>query len=243
MNGYNFTERTRKVLAMARDEAARLRHEYVGTEHVLLALASEGEGVGATALQNLGADLHDIREIVEETVKKGQRSGSTGPDLPYTSRAKKVLELAMAAARELHHAYVGTEHLLLGLLREERGIAAQVLGDLGITIENAENEILRILGTEVSPERASAPPPSLTGYKSARAADPWQTLPDPTRTVVAGAFATAHRRNKTRPTQADLLSALVFSQHEIAAAFAARGVDVEAIVAELRQLTDEATDG
>jgi hypothetical protein len=243
MNGYNFTERTRKVLAMAREEAARLHHEYVGTEHVLLALVGEGEGVAATALQNLGADLDDIREVVEEMVKKGQGTGWTGPDLPYTSRAKKVLELAMAEARELNHAYVGTEHVLLGLLREEKGIAAQVLGDAGITIENAGNEILRILGTEVSPQRISARPRSLTGYKSARAADQWQTLPDPTRTVVAEAFATAHRRHKTRPTQADLLSALVVSQREIAAAFVARGVDLEAMIAELRKLTDDATEG
>ncbi|HEY5061996.1 MAG TPA: Clp protease N-terminal domain-containing protein [Gemmatimonadaceae bacterium] len=243
MNGYNFTERVRKVLAMAREEAARLHHEYVGTEHVLLALAAEGEGVGATALQNLGADLDAIRDTIEEIIKKGQRGTLTGPDLPYTSRAKKVLELAMAEARELRHAYVGTEHLLLGLLREERGIAAQVLGDAGITIENVGNEVLRILGTETSPQPASAPHRSLTAYAGTGAADRWQSLPDPTRTVVAGAFATAHRRHKTRPTQADLLSALVFSQREIAAAFAARGVDVEAIIAELRQLTDEATDG
>ena len=242
MNGYNFTERVRKVLAMARDEAARLYHEYVGTEHVLLALVGEGEGVAATALQNLGADLDDIRDTIEGIAKKGQR-GLTGPDLPYTSRAKKVLEFAMAEARDLGHTYVGTEHLLLGLLREEKGIAAQVLGDAGITIENAGNEILRILGHETSRQPASPPPRSLTAYASAGDADRWQLLPDPTRTVVAGAFATAHRRHKTRPTQADLLSALVFSQREIAAAFAARGVDVEAIIAELRQLTDEATDG
>jgi len=132
MNGYNFTERVRKVLAMAREEAARLHHEYVGTEHILLGLIREGEGVAAAVLQNLSVDLDEIQQKIEETVKKGKAAQATGPDLPYTSRAKKVLELAMAEARELNHSYVGTEHLLLGLLREEKGIAAQVLTDTGV---------------------------------------------------------------------------------------------------------------
>ena len=95
MNGYNFTERVRKVLSMAREEAARLHHEYVGTEHILLGLIREGEGVAATVLQNLSVELDDIQQKIEETVKKGKAAQTTGPDLPYTSRAKKVLELAM----------------------------------------------------------------------------------------------------------------------------------------------------
>src|SRR5213592_1942825 len=122
MNGYNFTDRVRKVLQMAREEAARLHHEYVGTEHILLGLIREGEGVAAAVLTNLNVDLEEIQQKIEETVKKGKAAAA---DLPYTSRAKKVLELAMSEARELNHSYVGTEHLLLGLLREEKGIAAQ----------------------------------------------------------------------------------------------------------------------
>src|SRR5215475_7290859 len=149
MNGYNFTERVRKVLAMAREEAARLHHEYVGTEHILLGLIREGEGVAAAVLQNLSVDLDEIQQKIEETVKKGKAAQTTGPDLPYTSRAKKVLELAMSEARELNHSYVGTEHLLLGLLREEKGIAAQVLTDAGVNLEAARAETLRILGTEM----------------------------------------------------------------------------------------------
>src|SRR5579864_8115100 len=149
MNGYNFTERVRKVLAMAREEAARLHHEYVGTEHILLGLIREGEGVAAAVLQNLSVELDDIQQKIEETVKKGKATQATGPDLPYTSRAKKVLELAMSEARELNHSYVGTEHLLLGLLREEKGIAAQVLTDAGVNLEAARTETLRILGTEM----------------------------------------------------------------------------------------------
>ncbi len=157
MNGYNFTERVRKVLAMAREEAARLHHEYVGTEHILLGLIREGEGVAAAVLQNLNVDLDEIQQKIEETVKKGKASQATGPDLPYTSRAKKVLELAMGEARELNHSYVGTEHLLLGLLREEKGIAAQVLTDAGVNLDAARAETLRLLGTEMPQTGTAAP--------------------------------------------------------------------------------------
>ena len=157
MNGYNFTERVRKVLAMAREEAARLHHEYVGTEHILLGLIREGEGVAATVLQNLNVELDEVQQKIEETVRKGKAVQATGPDLPYTSRAKKVLELAMAEARELNHSYVGTEHLLLGLLREEKGIAAQVLTEAGVSLEAARAETLRILGTDVQAGTAAQP--------------------------------------------------------------------------------------
>ena len=150
-NGYNFTERVRKVLAMAREEAARLHHEYVGTEHILLGLIKEGEGVAAAVLQAMNVDLEEVQQRIEEQVKKGKAAQATGPDLPYTSRAKKVLELAMAEARDLSHSYVGTEHLLLGLLREEKGIAAQVLTDASVSLEAARTETLRLLGNpEVS---------------------------------------------------------------------------------------------
>ncbi len=161
---YNFTDRVRKVLAMARDEAIRLQHDYVGTEHILLGLIREGEGVAAAVLTNLNVDLDQVHERVEESVRKGKATIALG-ELPYTSRAKKVLEFAMAEARELNHSYVGTEHLLLGLLREEKGIAAQVLNGLGITLEEARAETLKVLGSEVNPSEPSgigggSPPPS-----------------------------------------------------------------------------------
>src|SRR6266699_1305225 len=162
MNGYNFTDRVRKVLQMAREEAARLHHEYVGTEHILLGLIREGEGVAAAVLTNLNVDLEEIQQKIEETVKKGKAAAAAGPDLPYTSRAKKVLELAMSEARELNHSYVGTEHLLLGLLREEKGIAAQVLTDAGVNLEQARAETLRLLGSEMP----SGPAPSGTGAQA-----------------------------------------------------------------------------
>ena len=158
MNGYNFTDRVRKVLQMAREEAARLHHEYVGTEHILLGLIREGEGVAAAVLTNLNVDLDEIQQKIEETVKKGKAPAPEGPDLPYTSRAKKVLELAMSEARELNHSYVGTEHLLLGLLREEKGIAAQVLADAGVNLEQARAETLRLLGSDMPAGSKGAPP-------------------------------------------------------------------------------------
>jgi ATP-dependent Clp protease ATP-binding subunit ClpC len=162
MNGYNFTDRVRKVLQMAREEAARLHHEYVGTEHILLGLIREGEGVAAAVLQNLNVDLEEIQQKIEETVKKGKAAAATGPDLPYTSRAKKVLELAMTEARELNHSYVGTEHLLLGLLREEKGIAAQVLTDAGVNLEQSRAETLRLLGSDMpqTQQQGSSPAPA-----------------------------------------------------------------------------------
>ena len=135
---------------MARDEAIRLQHDYVGTEHILLGLIREGEGVAAAVLTNLSVDLDQVNEQVEERVKRGKATIALG-ELPYTTRAKKVLEFAMAEARELNHSYVGTEHLLLGLLREEKGIAAQVLNHLGISLEDARAETLKVLGSEVDP--------------------------------------------------------------------------------------------
>nr|ADI22259.1 hypothetical protein [uncultured Gemmatimonadales bacterium HF0200_36I24]ADI22368.1 hypothetical protein [uncultured nuHF2 cluster bacterium HF0500_02A10] len=144
---YNFTDRVRKVLAMAREEAIRLQHDYVGTEHILLGLIREGEGVAAAVLANFDVDLNQVHDRVEESVKKGNATIALG-ELPYTSRAKKVLEFAMAEAREFNHSYVGTEHMLLGLIREERGIAAQVLDSLGVNLETARAEVVKILGSE-----------------------------------------------------------------------------------------------
>jgi ATP-dependent Clp protease ATP-binding subunit ClpC len=144
---YNFTDRVRKVLAMAREEAIRLQHDYVGTEHILLGLIREGEGVAAAVLTNLSVDLEQIQERIEESVRRGKATIALG-ELPYTSRAKKVLEFAMAEARELNHSYVGTEHLLLGLLREEKGIAAEVLNQLGVTLEEARRQTLKLLGSD-----------------------------------------------------------------------------------------------
>ena len=165
---YNFTDRVRKVLAMAREEAIRLKHDYVGTEHILLGLIREGEGVAAAVLANLSADLGELRKLVEGNIRPGKSSSSIG-ELPYTTRAKKVLEHAMAETEELHHTYVGTEHLLLGLLRQEKGLAAKVLGEAGIGLDGARAETLKLLGTDMpaggTPAAASVSDPASSGTK------------------------------------------------------------------------------
>jgi ATP-dependent Clp protease ATP-binding subunit ClpC len=144
--GYNFTERVRKVLTLARDEAHARNHEYVGTEHILLGIVDEGGGVAVDALQNLRVDLSQIRVEMDKVVLSGKKNEPPRDDLPYTSRAKKVLELAMVEARDLNHNHVGTEHVMLGLIREEKGIAAQILNHLGVTLDSARQEVLRLMG-------------------------------------------------------------------------------------------------
>ena len=146
MDVFNFSERVRTVLVMAREESARLHHESVGTEHQMLGLIREGQGVAIAALRNVGVDLKAMQQTIEDAVKRGDAARSAQSDLPYTSRAKKVLELAMTEARELRHNYISTEHLLLGLIREEKGIAAQLLLRAGATLDVVRAETLRLLG-------------------------------------------------------------------------------------------------
>lgn len=134
MNGYNFTTGVRRALTAAREAAARLHHDYTSTEHILLGLIATRDQSGAKLLEALGVDIDALRDRLESTVKPGT-ADRTGPDLPYTSRAKKSIELAVTEARERRDSYVGTGHLLAGLLREERGIAAQALTYNGVTIE------------------------------------------------------------------------------------------------------------
>jgi len=152
-----FTDRARKVMALANQEAQRFNHEYVGTEHVLLGLVKEGQGVAANVLHNLGIDLKKIRLEVEKIVKSGPDMVTMGK-LPQTPRAKKVLEFAIEEARNLGHNYVGTEHLLLGLLRENEGVAAQVLMNLGLKLDDVRSEVLNILGTTMEGQAATGEP-------------------------------------------------------------------------------------
>ena len=140
-----FTDRARRVMALANQEAQRFNHEYVGTEHILLGLVKEGSGVAANCLKNMSLDLKKIRIEVEKIVKSGPQMVTMGK-LPQTPRAKKVIEFAIEEARSLGHNYVGTEHLLLGLLREHDGVAAQVLMNLGLRLEDVREEVLRLLG-------------------------------------------------------------------------------------------------
>src|SRR5918992_711203 len=140
-----FTDRARKVMQLANQEAQRFNHEYIGTEHILLGLVKEGSGVAANVLKNLDVDLRKIRLEVEKLVQSGPEMVTMGK-LPQTPRAKKVIEYSMEEARNLNHNYVGTEHILLGLLREQEGVAAQVLMNLGLKLEEVREEVLNLLG-------------------------------------------------------------------------------------------------
>src|ERR1700677_5118810 len=146
-----FTELARKVMSLANQEAQRFNHEYIGTEHILLGLVKEGSGVGANVLKTLDVDLRKVRLEVEKLVKSGPDMISMGK-LPQTPRAKKVIEYAIEEARNLNHNYVGTEHLLLGLLREQEGVAAQVLMNLNLKLEEVREEVLNLLGAGVETE-------------------------------------------------------------------------------------------
>jgi len=140
-----FTERARKVLLLAKEEARRFNHDYIGTEHILLALVSEREGVAATVIQNLGVDLENIRQEIEKFMHPGPPTQVLG-ELPFTPRAKKSLELAAEEARSLGHNYIGTEHILLGLIKESEGLASQVLVLLGLELEKVRTQIMELLG-------------------------------------------------------------------------------------------------
>jgi ATP-dependent Clp protease ATP-binding subunit ClpA len=140
-----FTDRARKTMALANGEAQRFNHEYIGTEHILLGLIKEGCGVGAKVLKNLDIDLRKIRLEIEKLVKSGPEMVSLGK-LPQTPRARKAIEYAIEEARNLNHNYVGTEHILLGLLREHDGVASAVLMNLGLKLEEVREEVLNLLG-------------------------------------------------------------------------------------------------
>ena len=140
-----FTDRARKVMQLANQEAQRFNHEYVGTEHILLGLVKEGSGVASNVLRNLDVDLRKIRLEVEKLVQSGPEMVTIGK-LPQTPRARKVIEYSVEEARNLNHNYVGTEHILLGLLREQDGVAAQVLMNLGLKLEDVREEVLNLLG-------------------------------------------------------------------------------------------------
>ena len=138
-----FTERARKVLTLAQEEAQRFRHNYIGTEHLLLGLVREGEGVAAKVLTNLGVQLSDVRAAIEYIIGRGDHVAPG--DIGLTPRAKKVIELAVDEAKLMKHQYIGTEHLLLGLVREGEGIAAGVLESMGVKLEEVRTETLKVL--------------------------------------------------------------------------------------------------
>ena len=160
-----FTERAQRVILIAQEEAKRLNHDYVGTEHILLGLIALGEGVAAQVLANLGVDLRRVRSEIEKIVGTGDNVMLLG-EIPFTPRAKKVLEYAVEEAQHMGHSYVGTEHLLLGLIREEEGVAARVLENLGLRLEVVREEVLNLLGEGQSQQQQGGAPQAPTRTKS-----------------------------------------------------------------------------
>jgi ATP-dependent Clp protease ATP-binding subunit ClpC len=165
-----FTERARQVVVLAQDEARLLRHNYIGTEHLLLGLLREKEGLAARGLESLDITLEEVRAQVERVIGRGDELPATG-QIPFTPRAKKVLELSLREARALDHNYIGTEHILLGIVRENDGVAARILLEFDADAEKIQNEIIglfsgkepsgRPLGEPNEPTEAFPPPPGL----------------------------------------------------------------------------------
>ena len=160
-----FTDRARRVVVLAQDEARMLNHNYIGTEHILLGLIHEGEGVAARTLESLGISLEAVRQQVEEIIGQGQQAPSG--HIPFTPRAKKVLELSLRESLQLGHNYIGTEHILLALLREGEGVAAQVLVKLGADLNRVRQQVIQLLhgypgkrpeGPAAGPRERGVPP-------------------------------------------------------------------------------------
>ena len=213
-----FTDRARRVVVLAQEEARMLSHNYIGTEHILLGLIHEGEGVAAKALESLGISLEAVRAQVEEIIGQGQQAPSG--HIPFTPRAKKVLELSLREALQLGHNYIGTEHILLGLIREGEGVAAQVLVKLGADLNRVRQQVIQLLSGFQGKETAAAgapqegAPSSLAGPRPVRPqlhagrargqARPGHRAREGDRARDAGALAThqeqpgAHRRARRR---------------------------------------------
>jgi ATP-dependent Clp protease ATP-binding subunit ClpC len=206
------TDRARKVMALANQEAQRFNHEYIGTEHILLGLVKEGSGVGANVLKNLDVDLRKVRLEVEKLVKSGPDMVTMGK-LPQTPRAKKVIEYAIEEARNLNHNYVGTEHLLLGLLREHDGVAAQVLMNLGLKLEQVREEVLNLLGAGVEGDESGGEPIEGAGGQPAEggAQQPAQARGGKSKTPALDSFG----RDLTELARAGHLDPVIGRKNEI----------------------------
>jgi ATP-dependent Clp protease ATP-binding subunit ClpA len=230
-----FTDRARRVIVLGQEEARLLNHNYIGTEHLLLGLAHEGQGVAATALESLGISLEAVRAQVKEIIGQGQ-SAPTG-HVPFTPRAKKVLELSLREAKQLRHNYIGTEHLLLGLVREGEGVAAQVLVRLGGDLSRVRQRVVQLLGGSAGgPEAAVEMRPV--------------SMPPPEELREAGERLAEVRRQKEAAIAAqdfNQAAALRDAEEELLAGLAARererewtaGVDLAAVVREVQRLHGE----
>src|ERR671917_557111 len=194
-----FTDRARRVVVLAQEEARMLNHNYIGTEHILLGLIHEGEGVAAKALESLNISLEAVRQQVEEIIGQGQ-AAPTG-HIPFTPRAKKVLELSLREALQLGHNYIGTEHILLGLIREGEGVAAQVLVKLGADLSRVRQQVIQLLSGYSGPNQ-----PEKTGGPSSSSGSEQQ----PTGSLVLDQFG----RNLTQLARDNSLDPVIGRERE-----------------------------
>jgi ATP-dependent Clp protease ATP-binding subunit ClpA len=226
-----FTDRARRVVVLAQEEARLLNHNYIGTEHLLLGLAHEGQGVAAAALESLGIRPEAIRSQVEQIIGQGQSAPSG--HIPFTPRAKKVLELSLRESKQLGHNYIGTEHVLLGLVREGEGVAAHVLVSLGADMPRVRQQVVQLLSGSAGGPGAAA------GMRPV-------AMPVPEELREAGEQLAEVRRQKEAAIEAqdfERAAALRDAEEELLAGLAARegtaGVDLAAVLQELQRLGGE----
>jgi ATP-dependent Clp protease ATP-binding subunit ClpA len=249
-----FTERARRVLTYAHEEARRFNHNYIGTEHILLGLTRLKEGVANHVLANLGVDLNTVRSSVEFIIGRGERA--VVDEIGLTPRAKKVIELAVDEARRMKHHYIGTEHLLLGLVREGEGVAAGVLESFGVSLKRVRAEMMRVLSHPRPPERQ---PPGTAQRPTVFLAPAMRrhinqfddqfsyglmlglACTGDTREAVERAGYEAARRDQRRIEEAHLLLGLLRDGGTLAADLKARGVDLDALRAAAESLTGPVT--
>ena len=219
-----FTDRARRVVVLAQEEARILDHNYIGTEHILLGLIHEGEGVAATALESLGISLEAVRSQVVELIGHGQ-AAPTG-HIPFTPRAKKVLELSLREALQLGHNYIGTEHILLGLIREGEGVAAQVLIKLGADLEGVRGRVVALLGEDI--ESPAGGQQYVGGFTEGA------------RAVLGLASESARGLGHQAIEPADLLLALIAGDNaQVNELLASWGVDLDAVQRRIEELAAE----
>jgi ATP-dependent Clp protease ATP-binding subunit ClpC len=204
-----FTDRARRVVVLAQEEARMLNHNYIGTEHILLGLIHEGEGVAAKALESLGISLEAVRQQVEEIIGQGQQAPSG--HIPFTPRAKKVLELSLREAMQLDDSYIGTEHILLGLIREGEGVAAQVLIKLDGNLNKVRQQVIRMKAgtptTEEMPAAAAGAAESTGGPESAGPAESGMLAESAGRVASAGRAESASSGGRINPAESASLTA------------------------------------
>jgi ATP-dependent Clp protease ATP-binding subunit ClpA len=234
-----FTERARQVVVLAQEEARTLKHNYIGTEHILLGLLREEEGLAARVLESLDITVERVRAQVVQIVGAGEEV--TSGQIPFTPRAKKVLELALREALMLGHNFIGTEHVLLGLARENEGVAARILLDLGADSEKIRNEVIRMLGDPVARAQAQAEARSIAIGQTSQRRGIDQAWLDGLGAVLDHLAAEIYQKLSREPDTGDLLLALAYAPNTLAAqALRELGVDLDGLRGAIERLRAEA---